>query len=182
MRATPMAAATAAQSSTDTIDICRVLAIERLTEDQFEAAMWRRIQALETLDAKAGHSYDPRVSPDVADKNFSLSFAGEAFFVVGLHPSASRPARQFDVPVMVFNAHDQFEALPFGAFVNKGLTLKSGQTHVHRYLPILLEKIEKGEIDPSFVITHRGSLDDAPDLYKTFRDKKDGCIKCVMTP
>jgi FPC/CPF motif-containing protein YcgG len=84
---------------------------ERLTEEQFEAAMWRRIQALGTLDAKAGHSYDPRVSPDIADKNFSLSFAGEAFFVVGLHPSASRPARQFDVPVMVFNAHDQFEAL-----------------------------------------------------------------------
>lgn len=74
------------------------------------------------------------------------------------------------------------DKIPFGAFVNKGLTLKSGQTHVHRYLPILLEKIEKGEIDPSFVITHRGSLDDAPDLYKTFRDKKDGCIKCVMTP
>lgn len=84
---------------------------ETLTEEQFEAAMWRRIQSLEALDAKAGHSYDPRVSPDVNDKNFSLSFAGEAFFVIGLHPSASRLARQFDMPVMVFNAHDQFETL-----------------------------------------------------------------------
>ena len=74
------------------------------------------------------------------------------------------------------------DKIPFGAFVNKGLTLKTGQTHVHRYLPTLMRKIENGEIDPSFVITHRGALDDAPDLYKTFHDKKDGCIKCVMTP
>ncbi len=84
---------------------------ESLTEEQFEAALWRRIQALETLDANAGHTYDPRVSADVDDPNFSLSFAGEAFFVVGLHPAASRPARRFDMPVMVFNAHDQFETL-----------------------------------------------------------------------
>lgn len=84
---------------------------ENLTEEQFEAALWRRIQSLETLDARAGHAYDPRVSADIEDSNFSLSFAGEAFFVVGLHPNASRPARQFDMPVMVFNAHDQFETL-----------------------------------------------------------------------
>lgn len=74
------------------------------------------------------------------------------------------------------------DAVPFGAFVNKGLTLKSGQTHVHRYMPILLDKIERGEIDPTFLITHRGRLDEAPDLYKTFRDKADGCIKVVLTP
>lgn len=72
--------------------------------------------------------------------------------------------------------------IPFGAFVNKGLTLKAGQTHVHKYLPILMEKIEKGEIDPTFVITHRARLEDAPELYRTFRDKSDGCIKLVMTP
>lgn len=74
------------------------------------------------------------------------------------------------------------DGIPFGAFVNKGLTLKSGQTHVHRYMPVLLEKIDKGEIDPSFIITHRAKLDDAPELYKTFRDKADGCIKVVLTP
>ncbi len=82
-----------------------------LSEEQFERAMWSRIQGLETLDAKAGHAYDPRVSPNVEDSNFSLSFAGEAFFVVGLHPNASRPARAFDMPAMVFNAHDQFQTL-----------------------------------------------------------------------
>lgn len=82
-----------------------------LSEAQYEAAMWQRIQALENLDAQAGHPYDARVSPNVDDPNFSLSFAGEAFFVVGLHPNASRPARQFEMPAMVFNAHNQFELL-----------------------------------------------------------------------
>ena len=66
--------------------------------------------------------------------------------------------------------------------MNKGLTIKTGQTHVQRYLAPLLEKIEAGEIDPSFVITHRVPLDDAPAAYKTFRDKKDGCIKVVLDP
>jgi threonine dehydrogenase-like Zn-dependent dehydrogenase len=74
------------------------------------------------------------------------------------------------------------DKFPFGAVVSKGLTIKSGQTHVHKYLPALLRHIETGDIDPSFVITHRISLDDAPDMYKTFRDKQDGCIKVVMRP
>ena len=74
------------------------------------------------------------------------------------------------------------DKLPFGAFMNKGLTMKTGQTHMQRYMKPLLEKIETGKIDPSFVITHRVSLDDAPAAYKTFRDKKDGCIKVVLKP
>jgi len=74
------------------------------------------------------------------------------------------------------------DKIPFGAAMNKGLTLKMGQTHMHRYMRPLLERIEKGEIDPSFIITHRIKLADAPDGYKTFRDKQDGCIKVVMTP
>jgi threonine dehydrogenase-like Zn-dependent dehydrogenase len=74
------------------------------------------------------------------------------------------------------------DKIPFGAAMNKGLTLKTGQTHVHRYLEPLLKRIEVGEIDPSFVITHRLRLADAPQAYATFRDKRDGCIKVVMTP
>jgi threonine dehydrogenase-like Zn-dependent dehydrogenase len=74
------------------------------------------------------------------------------------------------------------DKIPFGALMNKGLTVKSGQTHMQRYLRPLLEKIEKGEFDPSFVITHERPLADGPDLYKTFRDKKDGCIKVVLKP
>jgi len=72
--------------------------------------------------------------------------------------------------------------LPFGAVMNKSLTVKTGQTHVQRYLDPLLEKIEDGEIDPSFVVTHEGSLQDGPDLYRKFNDKEDGCIKTVLTP
>ncbi len=74
------------------------------------------------------------------------------------------------------------DKIPFGAAMNKGLTIKSGQTHVHRYLRPLLEKILDGEIDPSFVITHRLGLDAAADAYKMFRDKEDCCIKVVLRP
>src|SRR5687768_3751891 len=74
------------------------------------------------------------------------------------------------------------DKVPMGAAFNKGLTLKMGQTHVHKYLPKLLQHIENGDIDPSFVITHKVSLDDAPEMYRTFRDKKDGCIKVVLKP
>ncbi len=73
------------------------------------------------------------------------------------------------------------DKIPFGAAMNKGLTLKMGQTHMHKYMRPLLERIEKGDIDPSFIITHRLKLTDAPSAYKTFRDKQDGCIKVVMT-
>lgn len=74
------------------------------------------------------------------------------------------------------------DPLPLGAFMNKGLTMKTGQTHMQRYLKPLLRKIEAGEIDPSFVITHRVPLTEAPQAYQTFRDRKDGCIKVVLKP
>ncbi|WP_010585494.1 zinc-dependent alcohol dehydrogenase [Schlesneria paludicola] len=74
------------------------------------------------------------------------------------------------------------DKLPFGAFMNKGLTMKSGQTHMQKYMKPLLKKIEDGLIDPSAIITHRVKLADAPEAYKTFRDKKEGCIKVVLTP
>lgn len=74
------------------------------------------------------------------------------------------------------------DPLPMGAFMNKGLTMKAGQTHMQRYMKPLLEKVESGLIDPSFVITHRVKLQDAPAAYQTFRDKKDECIKVVITP
>jgi threonine dehydrogenase-like Zn-dependent dehydrogenase len=74
------------------------------------------------------------------------------------------------------------DKLPFGAAMNKGLTIKMGQTHVQAYTHKLMAKIEAGEIDPSFVITHPASLEDAPEMYKKFRDKEDGVIKVVMRP
>jgi threonine dehydrogenase-like Zn-dependent dehydrogenase len=74
------------------------------------------------------------------------------------------------------------DKVPFGAAFAKGLTLKMGQTHVHRYLRPLLKRIEQGDIDPAFVITHRLRLDDASHGYEIFRDKKEQCIKIVLRP
>ena len=74
------------------------------------------------------------------------------------------------------------DKIPFGAAMNKGLRIHMGQCHVKRYNDLLLKKIEAGEIDPSFIITHTPNLDEAPEMYKTFRDKKDGCIKVVLKP
>jgi threonine dehydrogenase-like Zn-dependent dehydrogenase len=74
------------------------------------------------------------------------------------------------------------DKVPFGAAFNKGLTLKMGQTHVHRYLKPLLDRVEKGEIDTTFLITHRVPLSQGPDAYATFRFQPDECVKVVMTP
>ncbi len=74
------------------------------------------------------------------------------------------------------------DKIPFGSLMNRAITIKSGQTHVHRYLKPLLERIEKGEIDPSFVVTHRMKLDDAPQAYEKFLNKEDECIKVVLKP
>ncbi|MXP63516.1 glutathione-dependent formaldehyde dehydrogenase [Roseomonas sp. M0104] len=92
---------------------------------------------------------------------------------------ACRPGGIVSVP----GVYVSFSPVAMGAFMNKALTMKTGQTHMLRYMEPLLRRIEKGEIDPSFVITHRAtSLEDGPDLYSTFRDKKDGCVKVVMRP
>jgi FPC/CPF motif-containing protein YcgG len=82
-----------------------------LSERRFERAVWDRLQSLSDKDEWMGQPVDPRISTDPDDPHFAVSFGGEAFFVVGLHPNASRPARRFEHPVMVFNLHDQFERL-----------------------------------------------------------------------
>jgi threonine dehydrogenase-like Zn-dependent dehydrogenase len=74
------------------------------------------------------------------------------------------------------------DKIPFGAAFQKGLTFRMGQTHMMKYMQPLLDRIERGEIDPSFVITHRLSLEDAPKGYAMFRDKQDKCIKVVLKP
>src|SRR5690349_12720194 len=74
------------------------------------------------------------------------------------------------------------DKVPFGSVMNRSITIKTGQTHVQRYLQPLLERVQKGEIDPSFVITHRLKLEDAPHGYEIFKNKQDECIKIVLTP
>jgi len=74
------------------------------------------------------------------------------------------------------------DKVPLGSAMNRALTIRTGQTHAHRYLKPLLERIQNGEVDPSFVITHRVRLEDAPEAYAMFRDKRDACVKVVMRP
>lgn len=90
-----------------------------------------------------------------------------------------RPAGILSIPGVYGGLIDK---VPFGMLMNKGLTIRTGQTHVNRWAPDLLERIEQGQIDPSFVITHTTSLADGPHMYDVFRDKQDSCIKVVMKP
>lgn len=90
-----------------------------------------------------------------------------------------RPAGTLSVPGVYSGLIDK---IPFGAAMNKGLTIRTGQTHVNRWIDDLLRRIEDGQIDPSFVVTHTAGLEAGPDMYKTFRDKEDGCIKVVLKP
>lgn len=90
-----------------------------------------------------------------------------------------RPAGVLSVPGVYGGMIDK---IPFGASMNKGLTWRMGQTHVRRWTDELTQLIADGEIDPSFIITHEAPLAEGPELYKTFRDKKDGCVKVVLRP
>jgi threonine dehydrogenase-like Zn-dependent dehydrogenase len=90
-----------------------------------------------------------------------------------------RPAGILSIPGVYLGLVDK---LPMGLLMNKGLTVRTGQTHVNRWTDDLLERIEDGQIDPSFVITHTVDLEDGPGMYKVFRDKQDSCIKVVLKP
>jgi len=90
-----------------------------------------------------------------------------------------RPAGTLSVPGVYGGLLDK---IPFGALMNKGLTLRTGQTHVNRWTGDLLRRIVEEQIDPAFVITHRVPLEQGPEMYKVFRDKQDGCIKVMLQP
>nr|WP_297459144.1 zinc-dependent alcohol dehydrogenase [uncultured Halomonas sp.] len=90
-----------------------------------------------------------------------------------------RPAGVLSIPGVYGGLADK---IPVGALMNKGLTVRTGQTHVNRWTSDLLHRIEGGQIDPSFVITHSVGLDQGPEMYKTFRDKQDGCVKVILKP
>jgi threonine dehydrogenase-like Zn-dependent dehydrogenase len=90
-----------------------------------------------------------------------------------------RPAGVLSIPGVYGGLVDK---IPFGALMNKGLTVRTGQTHVNRWTDDLLRRVQEGQIDPSFVITHSVALEAGPDMYRVFRDKEDGCIKVVLKP
>ena len=90
-----------------------------------------------------------------------------------------RPGGVISIPGVYSGLADK---IPLGQLMNKGLTIRTGQTHVNRWTDDLLRRIEEGQIDPSFVITHTVSLEDGPEMYRVFRDKQDNCIKVVLKP
>lgn len=90
-----------------------------------------------------------------------------------------RPAGTLSIPGVYGGLSDK---IPFGMVMNKGLTIRTGQTHVNRWTDDLLRRIEEGQIDPTFVITHTVSLEEGPEMYRKFREKEDGCIKVVLKP
>ncbi len=111
-------------------------------------------------------------------KTIALLETGRAY-VLRQAVLACRKGGTLSVPGVYGGLIDKF---PMGAVMNKGLTIKTGQTHMLRYMKPLLALIEQGRIDPSFIITHRGRIEDGPRLYQTFRDKQDECVKCVLQP
>lgn len=92
---------------------------------------------------------------------------------------ACRPGGTVSIPGVYAGIIDK---MPMGSAFGKGLTFKMGQTHTHKYMPLLLDHVLAGDVDPSFIISHRLQLDEAPDAYRAFNDKHDCCTKVVMTP
>jgi len=90
-----------------------------------------------------------------------------------------RPGGVISIPGVYSGVDDK---IPMGMLMNKGLRVRTGQTHVNRWTDDLLHRIEEGQIDPSFVITHTASLEDGPEMYRVFRNKQDNCIKVVLKP
>ena len=90
-----------------------------------------------------------------------------------------RPAGIISIPGVYAGLVDK---IPMGQAMNKGLTFRMGQTHVNRWSDDLLRRIEEGQIDPSFVITHTARLENGPEMYRIFRDKQDSCVKVVLKP
>jgi len=117
------------------------------------------------------HAYD-RLKQSVMLESDRASVLREMIYVC-------RPAGILSIPGVYGGLVDK---IPMGALMNKALTIRTGQTHVNRWTDDLVKRIADGQIDPSFVITHRAGLEQGPEMYKTFRDKKDNCIKVVLRP
>jgi threonine dehydrogenase-like Zn-dependent dehydrogenase len=144
------------------------------------------------LDKTAGRGADAVIDavgtePDPTSSTYAMVDRVKAALYLGTdQPHVLRQAihcvRNFGT-VSVIGVYGGFlDKIPFGAAINRGLTFKMAQTPVQRYLPMLLERIQNGDIDPSFVVTHTAPLEKGPELYDTFAQRKDGCIKVVLKP
>jgi threonine dehydrogenase-like Zn-dependent dehydrogenase len=130
------------------------------------------------IDAVGMEAHSPRI-------DYAYDRARQAMRLQTDRPTALREAIttvRNGGTVSVIGVYGGFvDKFPMGAILNRGLTLKAGQCHVHRYMQPLLERIQNGEIDPTFVITHRMPLEDAPRGYDIFKNKEDDCVKVVLS-
>jgi len=158
-----------------------------ITLDFMDEDIYDRIQELTngrgvdaSIDAVGSEAHATASFDSIIDRVKVATFMGTD------RPHVLRQAihctRNFGIVSIVGVYGGFLDKIPMGSAINRGLTFRMAQTPVQRYLPILMDRIVKGEIDPSFVITHTGSLEDGPALYKTFRDKKDSCVKVVLKP
>jgi threonine dehydrogenase-like Zn-dependent dehydrogenase len=164
----------AEQGKAETIDCGTTDVYERLMELTKGRGPDRCIDAV-GAEAHAGSSFDAAVDKVKA----AVHLNSDRPHVLQEAIKCCRKGGTLSIPGVYTGFMDH---LPMGAAMNKGLTMKMGQTHVQRYLKPLLKKIETGEIDPSFVVTHRVKLSEVPQAYATFNDKKDGCIKVILRP
>jgi threonine dehydrogenase-like Zn-dependent dehydrogenase len=123
------------------------------------------------------HTTGPMYAYDRAKQ--ALMLENDRPFVIREAIMACRNGGTVSIPG-VYGGFD--DKIPMGSLMNRALKVKTGQTHVQHYMEPLLERVQNGEIDPSFVITHTVRLDDAPQMYKTFLNKEDNCIKVVLKP
>ena len=132
------------------------------------------------IDAVGMEAHGSNVLEHVYDKAKTMML-GETERPAALRQAIEccRKGGTVSIPGVYGGASDK---VPLGALMNKGLTIKTGQTHVHRFVPELLDFVRQGRIDPSFVVTHRIPLTQAPHGYHLFREKKDGCVKVVLDP
>ncbi|HTS64243.1 MAG TPA: zinc-dependent alcohol dehydrogenase [Candidatus Acidoferrales bacterium] len=177
----------------------RVIAIDRFPErlgmarkQGAEIIDYEEIDVLETLKEKTGGRGPDSCIEAVGMESHTNGFIGlydKVKQALRLETGRPHPLRQAILScknggtVSVPGVYGGFlDKIPFGSIMNRDITIRSGQTHVHRYLAPLLKRIVDGEVDPSFVITHSMPLDDAPKAYSMFRSKEDGCIKVVLKP
>ncbi len=170
----PERLALAQQAGAETLDFMKEDIYERIQE------MTRGRGADSCIDAVGTEP------ASMASLDSMLDRAKVATFLATDRPHVLRQAihccRNFGTVSIVGVYGGYLDKIPMGSAINRGLTFRMAQTPVQKYLPMLLERIQKGEIDPSFVITDHGGLEDGPELYNRFRDRKDGCIKVVLKP
>jgi threonine dehydrogenase-like Zn-dependent dehydrogenase len=132
------------------------------------------------IDSVGGEAHGGNTLREIRDKVMDTAHLGTSKpYILQQMIHSCRKGGTISIPGVYVGPVNVF---PMGSAMNKALTFKMGQTHVQRYLGPLLKKIEEEEIDPSFIITHRMKLEDAPEAYSMFRDKEDGCVKVVLTP